>query len=110
MDPRQRQNIQDFFNVRTARDDPIAQTQSAQNALGLLDRYTWARLQASESPYGALSQALMIPGDYLAKRFGVTSGRSEPDINSVLMGYKGLYKGLTDRNTPNGDLQGVWGF
>ena len=96
----------DFDNVRHQRaladklrgrgEMTDAQWQARQNELGPLDRQYFAEWATTENPVSALALAGLIPAEYLAKKLRLRGGRSEPTVESMLAGYRGIGAGLSN--------------
>lgn len=54
----------------------------------------FAREYVAENPLAAPGLALMTPGYYLAKKLGLSRGRTEPSLGQVGQGLTGIGEGL----------------
>jgi len=88
-----------FAAIRKLRDKEST-TGAKLNAMAALDRGAFAELVAKkEGPVVAAMIALGIPGDFIAKEFGIKikglfEGRSKPGIVGMKEGIKGIGRGL----------------
>lgn len=70
--------------------------QARQNELAGKDRRYFAELATSKNPLAAIPLLAAIPGDYVAKKLGLLDGRSEPTLDSLAEGYRGMGQGLAN--------------
>lgn len=80
-----------------------------QNQIAPAEHQAFAREFATESPLSAaVSLPFAIPAYTLSKYLGLTQGsRSQPSLEEVLSGYKGLGQGLLQAGTQ--ELSGLLG-
>ena len=90
-----RGNDRDTFNaLRDARANPDDVRRYSQQDLANAEHYQVMDRMVSEYPYLAIPNALSVPGYYAAKKLGLMRGRSEPTLEQVMAGWRGIAKGL----------------
>jgi len=88
-------NARDTFNaLRAARANPDDVRRYSQQDLANAEHYQVMDRMVSEYPYLAIPNAISVPGYYAAKKLGLMRGRSEPTLEQVMAGWRGIAKGL----------------
>lgn len=89
-DPAARRRAQEAYRAREGVND-----QATQNRLGALEHGAWAESRVREQPLLGVAELLgAIPAYTLAKALRLQGGRSEPGLDELAEGYKGLGRGL----------------
>lgn len=88
-------NQSDLLDLRTQ-----VTSQEDQNKVAGYEHRAFAREQVAENPLNAAGMAVAIPAYYVAKKTGITSGRSEASVDQMAQGYKGIAEGLEKAVVP----------
>ena len=84
----------DFNEIRRLRD--LNPSQEHQNLLAGHDRRAFTRGSVNENPLWAGALAPVLPLELLIKKL-TGMGRSQPTLEQLFQGYKGIGQGLQDR-------------
>jgi hypothetical protein len=89
-DPMTRMAWADALNARRGVAD-----QEEQNRLAGIEHGLYAESRARENPlYGPLESLFTVPGYSWSKASGLLSGRSDPSLDQMAEGYRGMGRGI----------------
>lgn len=83
---------QELLQLRRETTDPAEQERIAP-----YEHRAYAREAVSSNPALAPIFALLVPGYQAAKATGIVEARTEPSLEQLQEGFKGIYEGLVQR-------------
>jgi len=85
-----------FLALFNARNDPDAVRQHGQQELANAEHEAFMHGLIKDNPAMLPSMLLGIPAYDLGKRMGLLKGRSNPGLDQMAAGYRGMWRGLFD--------------